>query len=61
MFEHVNVVDVPVTPSWTCSHVGELAWACWPADAGRDYASIIQDGFNSRVLHRDGVPELVQA
>lgn len=33
--------------------------ACWPADAGHDYASIARDGFSARVLCRDGRPVLV--
>lgn len=33
---------------------GPLAFgACWPADAGHDYASIAEDGFSARVF-RDG-------
>lgn len=35
--------------------------ACWPADAGHDYASIQQAGFSVRVIERDGRAELVQA
>ncbi|MEO1235465.1 MAG: glucose-6-phosphate isomerase family protein [Planctomycetota bacterium] len=33
--------------------------ACWPSDAGHDYASIAARGFGARVLDRDGEPTLV--
>jgi glucose-6-phosphate isomerase len=33
--------------------------ACWPADAGHDYASIKSAGFAARLLCRDGEPTLV--
>jgi glucose-6-phosphate isomerase len=39
----VNTGEVPL-----------LFWACWPSDAGHDYASIKTQGFGVRVLHRDG-------
>lgn len=35
--------------------------ACWPSDAGHDYAAIAQHGFTSRVLRRDGQPTIVPA
>ena len=35
--------------------------ACWPSDAGHDYAAIARDGFSARVLRRGGVPVLVPA
>ncbi|HEX4156497.1 MAG TPA: glucose-6-phosphate isomerase family protein [Acidobacteriaceae bacterium] len=34
-------------------------WACWPSDAGYDYASITRDGFGLRVVEQDGQPALV--
>lgn len=34
-------------------------WACWPSDAGYDYASIAKDGFALRVVERDGRPALI--
>ncbi len=34
-------------------------WACWPADAGYDYASIASDGFGLRALAGDGEVLLV--
>ena len=34
-------------------------WACWPSDAGHDYAQILREGFSARVLQRDGRPVLV--
>jgi glucose-6-phosphate isomerase len=36
-----------------------LFWACWPSDAGHDYASIKADGFGARVLLRDGKPAVI--
>jgi glucose-6-phosphate isomerase len=33
--------------------------ACWPSDAGYDYAAIDEHGFSVRVLRRNGVPEVV--
>jgi glucose-6-phosphate isomerase len=33
--------------------------ACWPSDAGHDYASIAERGFSLRVLCREGRPEIV--
>jgi glucose-6-phosphate isomerase len=38
-----------------------LFWACWPSDAGHDYASIKTKGFGARVLLRDGGPAVVPA
>ncbi|MFT3787012.1 MAG: glucose-6-phosphate isomerase family protein [Tepidisphaeraceae bacterium] len=34
--------------------------ACWPSDAGHDYASIARDGFSVRVYRRDGKVRLVE-
>ncbi len=33
--------------------------ACWPSDAGYDYGTILESGFNSRLLEIDGKPQLV--
>lgn len=33
--------------------------ACWPSDAGHDYASIEEQGFSARVLRRNGRPQIV--
>ena len=33
--------------------------ACWPSDAGHDYALIAERGFSLRVVCRDGRPEIV--
>jgi glucose-6-phosphate isomerase len=33
--------------------------ACWPSDAGYDYAAIDKQGFTVRVLRRNEVPEVV--
>jgi glucose-6-phosphate isomerase, archaeal len=36
-----------------------IFWACWPSDAGHDYATIAEQSFSARVLHRNGAPEVV--
>ena len=33
-------------------------WACWPSDAGYDYAAIAEKGFSARLVERDGQPML---
>jgi glucose-6-phosphate isomerase len=38
-----------------------LFWACWPSDAGHDYASIRTKGFGARVLLRSGGPAVIPA
>ena len=37
-----------------------VVWACWPSDAGYDYATIAEKGFGARLLERDGKPVLVE-
>lgn len=44
----VNTGDVPLT-----------FVACWPSDAGYDYATIADQGFSIRILHRDGRAHVV--
>ncbi len=44
----VNTGDVPLT-----------FLACWPSDAGYDYATVEEHGFSVRVLRRDGRAEVV--
>ncbi|MBB3697239.1 cupin domain-containing protein [Flammeovirga yaeyamensis] len=34
--------------------------ACWPSEAGHDYATIEKDGFGARLMEVDGKPQLVQ-
>jgi glucose-6-phosphate isomerase len=34
-------------------------WACWPSDAGHDYATIDSYGFGARMINLDGRPTLV--
>ncbi|MGC2162669.1 MAG: glucose-6-phosphate isomerase family protein [Silvibacterium sp.] len=34
-------------------------WACWPSDAGHDYAAIEFEGFGARMMNCDGSPALV--
>jgi glucose-6-phosphate isomerase, archaeal len=36
-------------------------WACWPSDAGHDYAAIAARGFGLRVMRGDGSPRVVEA
>jgi glucose-6-phosphate isomerase len=45
----VNTGDTPL-----------IFWACWPSDAGHDYDTIAKYGFSSRVIARNGTPEVVQ-
>ena len=33
--------------------------ACWPSDAGYDYATIEDQGFSVRVMHRNGRAEII--
>lgn len=35
-------------------------WACWPGDAGHDYASIAGAGFGLRVIERNGRPVFIE-
>ena len=44
----VNTGDVPLT-----------FLACWPSDAGYDYATIADHGFSVRVLRKGGSPEVL--
>lgn len=37
-----------------------IFWACWPGDAGYDYASIAESGFGLRVIERNGAPVLIE-
>jgi glucose-6-phosphate isomerase len=34
-------------------------WACWPSDAGYDYATIAERGFGSRLIATESGPEFV--
>ena len=43
----VNTGDTPL-----------IFWACWPTDAGYDYAAIREKGFGARVLSVNGKPAL---
>jgi len=44
----VNIGDAPLT-----------FLACWPSDAGHDYATIDEQGFSIRVMRRGERPEIV--
>jgi glucose-6-phosphate isomerase len=34
-------------------------WACWPSDAGYDYATIADRGFGGRLIAKDGEPVFI--
>jgi glucose-6-phosphate isomerase len=36
-----------------------IFWACWPSDAGYDYATIAERGFGSRLIAKGGGAEFV--
>lgn len=38
-----------------------IVWACWPTDAGYDYATIAEQGFGARLVEHDGKPVFVAA
>jgi glucose-6-phosphate isomerase, archaeal len=38
-----------------------IVWACWPTDAGYDYAPIAERGFGACLVERDGAPVLISA
>ncbi len=33
--------------------------ACWPSDAGHNYAEIAENGFSARLMEVNGVPHLI--
>ncbi|NJL38771.1 MAG: cupin domain-containing protein [Leptolyngbyaceae cyanobacterium SM1_4_3] len=35
--------------------------ACWPSDAGHNYAEIARNGFSARLIDTDGKPNLVSS
>lgn len=37
-----------------------IVGACWPSDAGHDYAEIANKGFSARLLERDGESVLIE-
>jgi len=37
-----------------------VVWACWPSDAGYDYAPIAERGFAARLEQRDGKPVFIE-
>lgn len=37
-----------------------MVGACWPSDAGHDYASIQREGFAARIVERDGEMHVVK-
>jgi glucose-6-phosphate isomerase len=41
------------------SHQALVIGACWPSDAGHDYAEIAKNGFSSRLKEVKGMPQLV--
>lgn len=52
-------------PAYTAHRVAntgddELSFgACWPADAGHNYAEIAEHGFSGRVVEINGLPQLI--
>ena len=55
---------IPGRVAHRLANTGEQALcvgACWPADAGHDYASIAQRGFSARLRCVGGEPALVEA
>lgn len=45
-----NIGDVPL-----------VVGACWPSDAGHNYAEIDKNGFSARMIDVDGKPTLIQS
>jgi glucose-6-phosphate isomerase len=37
-----------------------VVWACWPSDAGYDYATIEKSGFGARLVSREGEAVFVE-
>jgi glucose-6-phosphate isomerase, archaeal len=53
---------IPGSTAHRVANTGESAlvfWACWPSDAGHDYATIEAEGFGARMMDRCGLPTLV--
>jgi glucose-6-phosphate isomerase len=56
-----SVHYIPAQVAHRTVNVGEevLSFgACWPSDAGHDYAAIARDGFSARVRRINGTPIL---
>lgn len=54
---------IPPHTAHRTANVGDSllsALACWPSDAGHDYATIASDGFSARLRKIRGVPTLVE-
>jgi glucose-6-phosphate isomerase len=34
--------------------------ACWPSDAGHNYAEIVENGFACRLIEKNGIPTLIE-
>ena len=66
-FEPMRPGSVHYVPARTAHRVANIGagvlsfFACWPSDAGHDYASILRDGFSARLRCVDGQPALVVA
>jgi glucose-6-phosphate isomerase len=53
---------VPAHAAHRVANTGETVLsflACWPADAGHDYETILARGFSARMLDVNGIPTLV--
>jgi glucose-6-phosphate isomerase len=57
-----SVHYVPAHAAHRVANTGETVLsflACWPADAGHDYETILTRGFSARMLDVNGIPTLV--
>ncbi len=64
-FEPMRPGSVHYIPGHTAHRVANTGmaplsfFACWPSDAGHDYAAIARDGFSARLRSVDGRPALI--
>ncbi|GJM64445.1 glucose-6-phosphate isomerase family protein [Persicobacter diffluens] len=59
-----SVHYIPGKVAHRVANVGEellVFNACWPSDAGHDYATIAEKGFAARLVEVDGEPKLVDS
>ena len=65
-FEPMHPGSLYYIPDYTAHRVANtgdsvLAFmACWPSDAGHDYATVARDGFSARLRKVGGVPTLLE-
>lgn len=66
VFEPMRRGSVHYIPTYTAHRVANTGdsvlslLACWPSDAGHDYAAIAAHGFSARLRRINGVPTLVE-